>query len=168
MRGRLAFLSSVRERTRGYILIPLEVKSGSPRTICPFPRRVLPFASGSLGALEIEARDRPSKRARENRERNLAAISFRFRLCFAFSFSRRFSRFAWIVRSSFVSATYFPLFYPLFMRFRLKVAFDESGNVMLAILTCLHQLNKSNKLYISAAPIFVWQAYPVSPVELLF
>lgn len=88
MRGRLAFLSSVRERTRGYILIPLEVKSGSPRTICPFPRRVLPFASGSLAR---RSKSKPridlrrSERAREPREKfggDLVSLQASFRSFF--------------------------------------------------------------------------------------
>lgn len=46
--GRL-FFRSCGERTCGYIPIPLEVEAGSPRTICPFPQRMLPSASASLG-----------------------------------------------------------------------------------------------------------------------
>jgi len=99
--GRLAFLSSVRGANLRLYSDSARGGIASPRTICPFPRRVLAFASGSLEpALEIEVRDR-NERARA---RNSVAISLR---CFS-----RFARIA--ARGGFVPATYFPAVRPAF------------------------------------------------------
>lgn len=112
------FFRACGERTCGYILISLEVESGSPRTICPFPQRMLPFASGSLGRLS-KSKHRIDLRRSEQREKERekekfsddlfsSFFSFRFGFCCALFPALLFFLFCANRPGGFVPATYFP------------------------------------------------------------
>lgn len=140
------FFQVCEKRTCGYILISLEVESGSPRTICPFPQRMLPFASGSLGWRSKSKRRIDLRRSEQNareRKRNSVMIfsllvPLRVSLRSLSPLSRCFSHFCADRPGGFVPATYFPpAFYSVPDKNEVR-----SRDAILGILTRLHRLNK--------------------------